>query len=388
MAFSDLREAAQDAYRFLASDLIRTGSVLMNLSPVACFRAQSIFHRFMDHVERLEGVANGARQRQPPPPFVAGKPAPCYDMHSYVDIYERLHRFRNGDDTIVYVAAASVLISCKAEDHHRIRSVVHTFNCLRKKCRCPNLLVSIDEPAEYLEALKDNIVMAESQILHDLGFQTVVETPHKFIVIFVALLVDESKGDDAQRLKALWAKAAAMWANDTGRYRQLVQLPPPVAACGALYSSASACGVILPAEWSAAFGVSKSSVSKAVKAFDECCAGVKSAMNSIIEAMVMQPRPAAPPPPPPPPQGSNPYALGVPVGSLNAKVLVTTVTTTPSDLQIEEFDFAARRKQQQQQKSAAAKEAKEAKEKKEKRKRSRSKEHRDHSRERRRKSSN
>lgn len=94
-------------------------------------------------------------------------------------------------DDIVFLAAACVLVAAKMEDPGvRIRFIVHVFMRLGQRRLGLPVHEFLKPSPERYDDFKTCVTEAEEVLLHQLGFHTAVECPHKYVLIYLAILVD------------------------------------------------------------------------------------------------------------------------------------------------------------------------------------------------------
>jgi hypothetical protein len=347
-------DAARDAYYAYGVDLIRSAGLLLRTTPSVIYRASILFQRFeasvdthfrsqyirakdmpayrqfleknLARAERLalqpasppgspymtevtgdgEGeidassLANGAEYLIPNHAQQEMRTGlvPLVDLRAPLDYC--LHHLIDQED-IVYLAAACLLIATKMEDPAvRIRSVVNT--CMRLSERRAGVVVNELQkppPARY-EDFKACVVDAEEVVLHQLGFQSFIETPYKYVLLYLNILVvpvgpseqeaaavgksstdainpipSPSSSSPSSRIlpsrpqsAALtqWMVNAVQLVNDFPRCRQLLCVASDVLA---LYAIQHTCpqGLTLPSDWMNVFGVTAAAVTDVARMY-------------------------------------------------------------------------------------------------------------------------
>jgi hypothetical protein len=182
------------------------------------------------------------------------------------------------DDSMLYFAAATVLITCKLEcPQAKIRLLVHAVHRLnyRRKQRVPPIIGSLAAAAtlpaispEVYDALKRQIVQAEWIVLVQLGFQTTVECPHKFVFPFLAFMIDRSASTESNDLFVSWSMEACKWLNDCSRICDVNPFDASLLACVALEATQPMeAAAALPVNWYVAFGASPHALKECKDAF-------------------------------------------------------------------------------------------------------------------------
>lgn len=333
-------DASRDAYYAYGVDLIRTAGLLLRTTPSVVYRASILFQRFEASVDtnfraryisaadmpafrqalekRLARLQRLALQSAASPhgsPHMtestrdynsndndadafASVPSgaeylipshaqqemrtglvPLVDLRAPLDYC--LHHLIDQED-IIYLCAACLLIATKMEDPAvRVRAIVNT--CMRLSERRAGVVVNELQkppPARY-EDFKACVVDAEEVVLHQLGFQTFVESPYKYVLLYLNILVEpaEAAGNDSSAGAAAVTSAAAslpsrapsarspssvaltQWAvrvvqlvNDLPRCRQLLGVASDVLALYAIQQTCPA-DLRLPSDWTNVFGV-------------------------------------------------------------------------------------------------------------------------------------
>ncbi|KAG5490719.1 hypothetical protein JKF63_00841 [Porcisia hertigi] len=330
--------AARDAYTAYGVDLIRTAGLLLRITPSAIFRASILFQRFEASVEthfrsqyigaldmpahrnRLNEELKRAQlkllaaaspncspsmtEKTDDAPNKHAHPSgveylipnhvqlkmrtglvPLVDLHAPLDYC--IHHLSDQED-IMYLVAACLLIATKMEDPStRIRAVVNI--CMRLSLRRSGAPVNeLTKPSlPRYEDYKACVVEAEEVVLHQLGFQTFVETPYKYVLLYLNLLVEhvsekaqnctaDSPGDPSTSVIGVtrpsgvavaavarppaaltqWMIRAVQIVNDLPRCRRLLSVPADALAIYAIQQSCPS-DIALPDKWSTALGVSE-----------------------------------------------------------------------------------------------------------------------------------
>lgn len=330
--------AARDAYTAYGVDLIRTTGLLLRTTPSTIYRASILFQRFEASVEThfrsqyisaldMPTYRNGLNEdlkraqldllavssptdtpsmteKTRDAPSKHAHPAgveylvpnhvqlkmrtglvPLVDLHAPLDYC--IHHLSDHED-IMYLVAACLLIATKMEDPStRIRAVVNV--CMRLSLRRSGIPVTEQSKPSLprYEDFKACVIEAEEVVLHQLGFQTFVESPYKYVLLYLNIL-SEPASDNAQSSisavrgdpsagangttrpsAAVVAKAArppaalTQWmiravqvVNDLPRCRRLLAVPADALAIYAIQQSCPP-DLTLPDKWSTAFGVSE-----------------------------------------------------------------------------------------------------------------------------------
>ncbi|CAJ1013069.1 hypothetical protein Q4I28_008382 [Leishmania naiffi] len=327
--------AARDAYTAYGVDLIRTAGLLLRTTPSTIYRASILFQRFEASVEthfrsqyigaldmpayrnclsedlksaQLELLAAPSSSSNPSmvdktgdAPSKHAHPVgveylvpnhvqlkmrtglvPLVDLHAPLDYC--IHHLSDQDD-IMYLVAACLLIATKMEDPSiRIRAVVNV--CMRLSLRRSGTPVNDQVKPSLLryEDFKACVVEAEEVVLHQLGFQTFVESPYKYVLLYLNLLLEPASeethndisGDGSTAVNGAtrpsvatvakvarppaaltqWMISAVQIVNDLPRCRRLLAVPADALAIYAIQQSCPS-DLTLPDKWSRAFGVSE-----------------------------------------------------------------------------------------------------------------------------------
>ncbi|GET93662.1 hypothetical protein, conserved [Leishmania tarentolae] len=362
---------ARDAYTAYGVDLIRTAGLLLRTTPSTIYRASILLQRFEASVEtqfrsqyistldmpayrnclnedlkraQLELLAASSPSSSPPmtektgdAPSKNAYPAgveylvpnhvqlkmrtglvPLVDLHAPLDYC--IHHLSDHED-IMYLVAACLLISTKMEDPStRIRAVVNV--CMRLSLRRSGTPVneqSKPSPPRY-EDFKACVVEAEEVVLHQLGFQTFVESPYKYVLLYLNILL-EPAGDDAQTgvstvsgesnagangtarssgaaiaklgrppvALTQWMIRAVQVVNDLPRCRRLLAVPADALAIYAIQQSCPP-DITLPDKWSTVFGVSErllKAISYRYSVYSNSSAGNRSATAALADARAL-----------------------------------------------------------------------------------------------------
>lgn len=166
----------------------------------------------------------------------------------------------------IWAAGACLLLASKTEEDARkirdIANVVYVRLCSREGWIDVRKEDGSIVPLDYYGAVgydwKSNIVSAERHVLRQLGFHVHVEHPHKFILVFMNTIREQTGADDwltasGQR----WHKVlqrAWNYANDSSRGRVVVVEKPETVACACIGLSARDQKSVLPTNWFLAFG--------------------------------------------------------------------------------------------------------------------------------------
>lgn len=299
---------AKRVYCAYGADLIRTGGGLVHTTPSVIFRAAALFQRYQASIdanfrsrycaananakekaeeEKEDGLATAeaaasdgstaVKKVEYVVPEYAGKEflpsglVPVIDLHAPLDYC--IHHIVDHED-ISYLCAACLLIAAKMEDPGvRIRPIVDAFTRLGNR-RCGVVVNEfLKPPPERYDDFKSCVVKAEETVLQELGFQTFVEVPYKYVIVFLGLLVrDEAPataGDDGGRRRPAeelrghspeyisWLSSAVRWLNDVPRCCQLILYPASsLAVCAIKHTCPPDVLKVLPENWVSALGVS------------------------------------------------------------------------------------------------------------------------------------
>ncbi|CBH16026.1 hypothetical protein, conserved [Trypanosoma brucei gambiense DAL972] len=347
---------ARRAFCAYGVDLIRTGSILVRTTPSVTYRASVLFQRFQAAAEEVrqkrgdyhseEGFQRGSISR-------SGIEETCvmgiglatcrqatYTIPSHVgtecspgvlvlgDLFAPLdyclYHFEDHDD-IVYLAAACILVAAKVEDPStRIRSIVSVFMRLNQRRRNEPVIELLQPPPERYENFKTRVREAEEIVLQTLGFQTFVECPFKYAIIFLGILVGNDpvdgglvvtvgasppqppaaagaanpttplvgsrplQGSEAFSCPSAkkWLADAVCWLNDIPRWRELYAEEAYVLAVCALYWTRPPDVSGLPEEWTAAFGVESSKRDSVLSVYRENLDGALGSEKHKIEVLL------------------------------------------------------------------------------------------------------
>ncbi|KAH8620637.1 hypothetical protein ERJ75_000039200 [Trypanosoma vivax] len=320
----DWTDDARKSYCAYGADLIRTSCLLLCTTPSVTYRAAVLFQRFQAVVEgvrrgrgdyvkegRRRSASKAMREGAGGDPLASSHTSP-YVLPSQVgkeytsgiimlgDLYAPidfcLFNLRKHDD-ISYLCAACVLIAAKVEDPStRIRQIVGVFMRLNMRRRGDPVIELLQPPPEQYDHFKLCVVEAEDIVLQALGFQTFVECPFKYAILFLGMLLEDSGGSvtslgatsenasvtDAAGSGAAvgrsvtssgpspavdgafaaasarnWLSNAVCWLNDIPRCIELYSEEAHVLAVCALHATRPPNVVGFPDEWTLAFGVEK-----------------------------------------------------------------------------------------------------------------------------------
>lgn len=247
------------AYNAYCVDLIRTAGVLLRTTPSVIYRASTLLQRFQQSVnETFRASYSSTPEVEYIVPDHVGREMSS-GLEPLADLFAPLpycvaNLIRHED--VTYLTAACLLIAIKMDENcTRLQSIVNLFMRLsQRRCGTPvNDL--LQPPQERYHDFKKCVIEAEELVLHQLGFQSFVECPYKFVVVFLRVLVEEATTPEGQEAYAAWLVKAVSWLNDVPRFPDLVNLP---AAQLSVFAILFACpqGVVLPEGWHTAFGVS------------------------------------------------------------------------------------------------------------------------------------
>ncbi|KPA81677.1 hypothetical protein ABB37_03985 [Leptomonas pyrrhocoris] len=338
---------SRDAYYAYGVDFIRTAGLLLRTTPSVVFRASILFQRFETSVDahfrsqyirpmdmpayrqtleadlvraqRLalqpaspqssphmtDATRDNGEEDSDPTALPTGAEyripnhaqqemrtglVPLVDLRAPLD-YCLQHLIDQED--IVYLCAACLLIATKMEDPAiRIRTVVNT--CMRVSERRAGVVVNELQkpPTARYEDFKACVVDAEEVVLHQLGFQTFVDSPYKYVLLYLNVLVEPTEASvaDAAAAKYLtvpktsssramqtpsrpssaaltqWMVRAVQLVNDLPRCRRLVDVASDVLA---LYAIQQTCPSDLtpPPNWTNVFGVTEATVAVVARVY-------------------------------------------------------------------------------------------------------------------------
>ncbi|KAJ2040852.1 hypothetical protein H4S03_000760 [Coemansia sp. S3946] len=132
----------------------------------------------------------------------------------------------------------ALFLACKVEENPKsIRSIINVLDIIIKRDRGYPEIVTDGYDAEYYD-LKNEMVIAEMQILRRLGFNVQVELPYGLLVNYLRCL---EVTEHPQIPQLSWN-----YLNDLLRTPVYVCFQPETIACGVIYLAALKCGVSLP----------------------------------------------------------------------------------------------------------------------------------------------
>ncbi|KAJ2452808.1 hypothetical protein GGF42_003951 [Coemansia sp. RSA 2424] len=132
----------------------------------------------------------------------------------------------------------SLFLACKVEENPKsIRNIVNVLDIIIKRDRRFPEVVTDGYDAEFYD-LKNEMVIAEMQILRRLGFNVQVELPYGLLVNYLRCL---GLTEHPQLPQLSWN-----YLNDLLRTPVYVCFQPETIACGVIYLAALKCGVTLP----------------------------------------------------------------------------------------------------------------------------------------------
>ncbi|RNF20843.1 cyclin L1 [Trypanosoma conorhini] len=248
---------ARRVYTAYGADLIRTGCFLLRTTPSVAYRAAVLFQRFQavaEGVRRKRGdyqeehgftdggrsndQASGTRKASYTVPVHVGTERPSGVLalgDPYAPLDYCLFKLREHDD-ITYLTAACVLIAAKMEDHSmRIRLIVGVFMRLNQRRRGEPVIEQLQPPPERYDDFKLCMLEAEEVVLQALGFQTFVECPFKYAILFLGMIVEDDNvgvatdagsttshpfyfnGSFSNAAVKRWLADAVCWLNDIPR---------------------------------------------------------------------------------------------------------------------------------------------------------------------------
>ena len=317
---SGIRSHADEAsliYGSYGCDLIRTACALLLSSPALCYRAQVLFQRFNEAIDRAltsqklqRNESSGAQL--PGPLSTPSVVTMLKDIMLYPDPEGKalavLDRY---DDTVIYFAGSAVLIAAKMEDSPiKIKQVVTVFDRINRRRRRDVMLLAIHSDPALFDLFKANVIAAEETMLIFLGFQTFVEYPYKFLPVFLGLIVDRAS-QDGEALFVSWLSLACGWCNDAPRFAQLaLKFAAPLLACAAI-AATKPVDIALPDGWSNAFGIDAKTLATVVDLHHALTVSTVSSDSALLvleTSLQLRARigVVAPPPPPPPPPPTVP----------------------------------------------------------------------------------
>ncbi|EKF32657.1 hypothetical protein MOQ_003489 [Trypanosoma cruzi marinkellei] len=296
---------ARRGYSSYGVDLIRTGCLLLRTTPSVTYRAAVLFQRFQavaEQVRRKRGdyqdeysitegnssrdVPSGARKMSYTVPIHVGTERPSGVLmfgDPYAPLDYCLFNLREHDD-ITYLTAACVLIATKMEDHSmRVRLIVGVFMRLNQRRRGEPVIEQLQPPPERYDDFKSCILEAEEVVLQALGFQTFVESPFKYAILFLGMLIEEDKvgvaadtgttesntfyfnGLSSNLVLKKWLADAVSWLNDIPRCVELYAEEAHVLAVCSLFATRPSNITALPENWSLAFGLERTKLNAVLR---------------------------------------------------------------------------------------------------------------------------
>ncbi|KAJ1726539.1 hypothetical protein LPJ61_005118 [Coemansia biformis] len=168
------------------------------------------------------------------------------------------------DFPLLATVLGALFLACKVEESPQtIRNIINVLDIVVKRDRGLPEIVTDGYDTEYY-GMKNDMVIAELQILRRLGFNVQVELPYGLLVNYLRSL----ELTDQQRVPQL----AWNYLNDLLRTPVYLCFQPETIACGAIYLAAHECRVCLPTSppwWSLfdANGEDVVMVAKATRAF-------------------------------------------------------------------------------------------------------------------------
>ncbi|CCW63314.1 unnamed protein product [Phytomonas sp. EM1] len=323
---------ARRAYNAYGVDLIRTAGLLLRTTPSAVFRASILFQRLQRCInanfrsrylssEETKWLIEEARGSSPVeggslqgslaeyssknqigcassdkveyliPNHVGHEMVsglmPLADLFAPLD-YCVSHIIDHED--VGFLAAACLLVAVKMEDPGiRIRHVVNVFMRLSQR-RCGiSSMIYLKPPPERYEDFKACVVEAEEVLLQQIGFQTFVECPHKYAVIFLNILVEDKASTKAENGAASpaftsWLSRAISWINDAPRCEMLAQFQAIELAAFAIKWSCPG-GITLPERWNVALGVPDDVLERIQAAYEGYLGGVEVSSKEELHAI-------------------------------------------------------------------------------------------------------
>ncbi|KAH9578097.1 hypothetical protein LSM04_004818 [Trypanosoma melophagium] len=333
---------ARRSYCAYGADLIRTGCLLLRTTPSVAYRAAVLFQRFQavaEEVRRKRGdyqQENGNREiRDEGETAISVSSLDVELKKSYIvpahvgterasgvlvlgDVYAPLDyclfNLRKHDD-ILYLAAACVLVAAKIEDPStHISHIIRIFMRLNQRRRGEPVIELLQPSQERCNDFKECVLEAEGILLPALGFQTFVECPFKYAIIFLGMMInddnDNNKGNgngDATvnkdfstasgKLSSLngvfanialkkWLADAVCWLNDIPRSVELYTEEAYVLALCALFSTRPPNITGLPEEWIMAFGVDKTKLNAVLRVHRNYLEEALSSENDNIDLLI------------------------------------------------------------------------------------------------------
>ncbi|KAJ2781331.1 hypothetical protein H4R18_002959 [Coemansia javaensis] len=132
----------------------------------------------------------------------------------------------------------ALFLACKAEESPQsIRNIINVVDIVVKRDRGLPEIVTDGYDTEYY-GMKNDMVIAEIQILRRLGFNVQVELPYGLLVNYLRSL---ELTDQARVPQLAWN-----YVNDLLRTPVYVCFQPETIACGAIYLAAHECSAALP----------------------------------------------------------------------------------------------------------------------------------------------
>ncbi|ESL11052.1 hypothetical protein TRSC58_01207 [Trypanosoma rangeli SC58] len=296
---------ARQSYVAYGVDLIRTGCFLLRTTPSVTYRAAVLFQRFQAVVEKVRrkrgdyqeeyGVTGGGNPHE----LASGTRKPSYTVPMHVGTERSSGVLAFGDpyapldyclfnlhehDDITYLTAACVLIAAKMEDHSmRIRLIVGVFMRLNQRRRGEPVIEQLQPPPERYDDFKLCMLEAEEVVLQALGFQTFVECPFKYAILFLGMIIEDDKvgvvtdagattsnsfyfhGTFSNVAVKRWLADAVCWLNDIPRCIELYAEEAHVLAVCSLFSTRPSNIIGLPDNWTLAFGLERTKLNAVLR---------------------------------------------------------------------------------------------------------------------------
>ncbi|KAJ2161687.1 hypothetical protein GGF46_001280 [Coemansia sp. RSA 552] len=163
------------------------------------------------------------------------------------------------------IVLGSLFLASKVEENPQtIRNIINVFDIIVKRDRKLPEEVADGYNAEFYD-MKNEMVIAEIQILRRLGFNVQVELPYGLLVNYLRSL----ELTEVPRVPQL----AWNYLNDLLRTPAYVCFQPETIACGAIYLAAKVCNVPLPMSppWWTVFDANQEDVAMVASAAQALC---------------------------------------------------------------------------------------------------------------------
>ncbi|KAJ1990907.1 hypothetical protein GGI25_003368 [Coemansia spiralis] len=154
----------------------------------------------------------------------------------------------------------ALFLACKVEEHPQsVLDIINVFDILVKRDRGYPEIAAYEHSMEYFD-LKNEMFIAEMQILRKLGFNVQVELPYGLLINYLRSL---GLTEHSAIPQLAWN-----YMNDLLRTPIYVCFQPETIACGVIYLVAHECNVLLPTSppWWSIFDANEEDVIQVAKA--------------------------------------------------------------------------------------------------------------------------